>query len=198
MERPGSSNSSIHFGKFAVDLRAGELRKEGRRIRLQEQPLQILALLLERQGEAVSRKELRTKLWPTDTFVDFDHGVNSAIARLRGALHDSAERPKYIETVGRRGYRFIGTIEGQVDALPATLGRIAPSFPRRRSVRFRGLALQFTPDGTNSACTPGRASYIPTGPCRVPRVFARRASSGLRKTHRFTGTFWDLHPANRQ
>jgi Tol biopolymer transport system component/DNA-binding winged helix-turn-helix (wHTH) protein len=130
MERPGSSNSSIHFGRFAVDLRAGELRKEGRRIRLQEQPLQILALLLERRGKAVSREELRTKLWPTDTFVDFDHGVNSAIARLRGALHDSAERPKYIETVGRRGYRFIGTIEEQVDVLPPTLGTVADSRPQ--------------------------------------------------------------------
>lgn len=120
-----------------MDLRAGELRKEGRKIRLQEQPLQILALLLERQGEAVSREELRTKLWPTDTFVDFDHGVNSAIARLRGALHDSAERPKYIETVGRRGYRFIGTIEEQVDVVPPTSGSVATNHqqPKQSVVR---------------------------------------------------------------
>ena len=146
MERPGSSNSSIHFGKFAVDLRAGELRKEGRKIRLQEQPLQILALLLERQGEAVSREELRTKLWPTDTFVDFDHGVNSAIARLRGALNDSAERPKYIETLGRRGYRFIGAIEEQVDVLPPKLGAVATGrrqseLPRKLLPVFLGAGL---------------------------------------------------------
>jgi Tol biopolymer transport system component/DNA-binding winged helix-turn-helix (wHTH) protein len=140
MERPGSSNGRIHFGKFAVDFRAGELRKEGRKIRLQEQPLQILALLLERQGQAVSREELRTKLWPTDTFVDFDHGVNSPIARLRGALNDSAERPKYIETVGRRGYRFIGTIEEQVDVLPPTLGAVASNHQQpKQSVARRKL-----------------------------------------------------------
>jgi TolB-like protein/DNA-binding winged helix-turn-helix (wHTH) protein/Tfp pilus assembly protein PilF len=102
-----------------VDLRAGELRKEDRRIRLQEQPFQILALLLERQGEVVSREELRQKLWPADTFVDFDHGLNSAVARLRGALNDSADSPKYIETVGGRGYRFIAKIDQQNGVLAA-------------------------------------------------------------------------------
>jgi len=119
MARPGSSNSTIRFARFAVDLRAGELRKEDRRIRLQEQPFQVLALLLERQGDAVSREELRQKLWPTDTFVDFDHGLNSAVARLRGALNDSADSPKYIETVGRRGYRFIGKVDQQSGPLTA-------------------------------------------------------------------------------
>ena len=116
MSRPGSPISLVRFGAFVVDLRAGELRKDGRRIRLQEQPFQILTLLLERPGEAVSREDLRQKLWPTDTFVDFDHGLNSAVARLRGALNDSAERQKYVETVGRRGYRFIGTINEQMEA----------------------------------------------------------------------------------
>src|SRR5437868_6998823 len=145
MARPGSSNSNICFGRFAVDLRAGELRKEGRKIRLQEQPLQILALLLERQGEAVSREELRTKLWPTDTFVDFDHGVNSAVARLRGALQDSADSPKYIETVGRRGYRFIGTIEEQVAASTefveaAMLANPAQALPKIRKKLFLACA----------------------------------------------------------
>src|SRR6266436_524020 len=123
MARPGSSNSTIRFARFAVDLRAGELRKEDRRIRLQEQPFQVLALLLERQGDAVSREELRQKLWPTDTFVDFDHGLNSAVARLRGALNDSADSPKYIETVGRRGYRFIGKVD---EADPAMLDTLNP------------------------------------------------------------------------
>ncbi len=119
MARPGLSNSTIRFARFAVDLGAGELRKEDRRIRLQEQPFQVLALLLERRGEAVSREELRQKLWPTDTFVGFDHGLNSAVARLRGALNDSADSPKYIETVGRRGYRFIAKIDEQIGPLAA-------------------------------------------------------------------------------
>ncbi len=125
MAQLASSISTVRFGVFCVDLHAGELRKDGRRIRLQEQPLQILALLLERPGEAVSREVLRQKLWPTDTFVDFDHGLNSAVARLRGALNDSAELPKYIETVGRRGYRFIGRIEDHNGALERPSGTSA-------------------------------------------------------------------------
>jgi DNA-binding winged helix-turn-helix (wHTH) protein len=101
----------VRFALFEVHFRAGELRKEGRGIRLQEQPFQVLAMLLERPGEVITRTELQQKLWPADTFVDFDHGLNSAVARLREALNDSAERPKYIETVARRGYRFIGQLE---------------------------------------------------------------------------------------
>lgn len=101
----------VRFAPFEVHFRAGELLKDGRRIRLQEQPFQVLAMLLEHSGEVVTRTELQQKLWPADTFVDFDHGMNSAVARLREALNDSAERPKYIETVARRGYRFIGHVE---------------------------------------------------------------------------------------
>jgi len=101
----------VRFGPFEVDFRIGELRKEGRRVGLQEQPFQVLSTLLERPGEMVTRAELQKKLWPSDTFVDFDHGLNSAVARLREALNDSAERPKYIETVARRGYRFIAPID---------------------------------------------------------------------------------------
>lgn len=98
----------VRFGAFEADLRSGELRKDGTRIRLQEQPFQILQALLERPGEVVTREELRLKLWPADTYVDFDHGLNNAIKRLREALNDSAENPKFIETLSRRGYRFIG------------------------------------------------------------------------------------------
>jgi Tol biopolymer transport system component/DNA-binding winged helix-turn-helix (wHTH) protein len=101
----------VRFGPFEVDFRIGELRKEGRRVGLQEQPFQVLSALLERSGEMVTRAELQKELWPSDTFVDFDHGLNSAVARLREALNDSAERPKYIETVARRGYRFIAPID---------------------------------------------------------------------------------------
>lgn len=111
------------FAQFEVDFRAGELSKEGHRIRLQEQPLQVLAMLLEHPGKVVTREELRQKLWPSDTFVDFDHGLNSAVARLREALNDSAQRPKYVETLARRGYRFIGQLE-ETDQAPAAVEEI--------------------------------------------------------------------------
>lgn len=103
----------IRFGVFEADLRVGELRKSGARIRVQEQPFQILVMLLQRPAEVVSREELRQKLWPGDTFVDFEHGVNSAVARLRDLLGDSADSPRYIETLPRRGYRFIAPVDGR-------------------------------------------------------------------------------------
>jgi Tol biopolymer transport system component/DNA-binding winged helix-turn-helix (wHTH) protein len=106
-----SSSRVIRFSTFEVNLHTGELRQRGQKIRLQEQPLQLLAALLERPGELVSREELRGKLWPADTFVDFDHSLNAAIKRLRDALGESAERPIFVETVARRGYRFIGNVE---------------------------------------------------------------------------------------
>lgn len=101
----------VRFGLFEVDLAAGELRKNGRKVRLQEQPFQILALLLEHPGEIVSREELRQKLWPADTFVDFDHSLNTAIKKVREALGDSAGSPLYVETLARRGYRFLAAVE---------------------------------------------------------------------------------------
>jgi len=103
-------NCLIRFGVFEVDPRTGELRSKGSRVKLQDQPLQILLALLEKPGEVVTREELRAKLWPTDTFVDFDHGLSAAVKRLRDALDDSAESPHFIETLPRRGYRFISTI----------------------------------------------------------------------------------------
>src|SRR5690348_7992706 len=106
----------IRFGIFEADLNAGELRKGGSRIRLQEQPFQILAMLLERPGQIITREELRSRLWPGDTFVDFEHGVNSGVARLREALGDSADSPRYIETLPRRGYRLIVSVDGPAKA----------------------------------------------------------------------------------
>jgi TolB-like protein/Tfp pilus assembly protein PilF len=103
----------IRFGVFEADLRVGELRKSGARIRVQEQPFQILVMLLQRPAQVVSREELRQKLWPGETFVDFEHGVNSAVARLRDLLGDSADSPRYIETLPRRGYRFIAPVDGR-------------------------------------------------------------------------------------
>src|SRR6266436_6045882 len=99
------------FGIFELDLAAGELRKNGAKLRLQEQPFQVLALLLEHAGEVVTRDELRQKLWPADTFVDFDHSLNTAVNKLRELLGDSASSPRYIETLARRGYRFIAPVQ---------------------------------------------------------------------------------------
>src|SRR5580704_13421983 len=101
----------LRFGVFELDLRAGELRKHGIRVRLQEQPFQVLAMLLEHPGEVVNREELQKKLWPADTFVDFDHGLNKAVSKIREALGDSAESPRFVETVSRRGYRFLADVK---------------------------------------------------------------------------------------
>jgi len=108
------------FGPYSLDLRSGELRKNGTRVKMGEQPFQILLMLLERPGEMVAREELRAKLWADDTFVDFDHGLNSAVQRLRDCLSDTAEKPLWIETIPRRGYRFIGQVElaGGADRSP--------------------------------------------------------------------------------
>jgi len=106
-----SSPNVVRFGAYEVDLRSAELRKSGVKLRLTGQPFQILAILLEQQGELVTREELQKRLWPADTFVDFDRGLNAAINRVREALGDSAENPRFVETLPRRGYRFIGQVE---------------------------------------------------------------------------------------
>src|SRR6266704_1025672 len=106
MQRAHDPSGRLRFGVFEVDLRAGELTKRGLRIRLQEQPFQVLAMLLEKPGELVTREELQKKLWG-QTVVDFDHGLNKAINKIREALGDSAENPRFVETVARRGYRFL-------------------------------------------------------------------------------------------
>ena len=118
----GSSNGrQVRFGAFEADLQAGELRKSGIKVRLQDQPFRVLALLLERSGEVVSREELRTEIWPDDTFVDFDHSLNTAINKIREALGDSASHPRFVETIPRRGYRFVFPVRGL--ASPKELSR---------------------------------------------------------------------------
>ena len=107
-----SSSSIIRFGTFELELQTGELRHAGQKVKLQEQPFQVLAALLENPGKIVTREELRSKLWPEDTFVDFDHSLNAAIKRLRDALGESADAPVFIETLARRGYRFIAPVNG--------------------------------------------------------------------------------------
>jgi Tol biopolymer transport system component/DNA-binding winged helix-turn-helix (wHTH) protein len=118
------ANGVIRFGIFEADLRAGELRRSGSKIRLQDQPFQVLALLLARPGQLVTREELRAKLWPADTFVDFDHGLNAAVKRLRDALGDSAENPRFIETLARRGYRFLAPVNGRSQVTQEQRSRI--------------------------------------------------------------------------
>lgn len=111
MARPQHTMHKLRFGLFEFDFRSGELHKAGRKVKLQGQPAQILALLLERRGELVTREELQKALWPADTFVDFEHSLNAAIKRLRQALDDSPEQPQFVETLARRGYRFIAAVE---------------------------------------------------------------------------------------
>ena len=127
MLKKGGS-ATVRFGLFEADLQSGELLRQGAKVRLQEQPFQILGLLLEKPGEVVTREELRARLWPAHTFVDFDHGLNAAIKRLRDALGDSADNPRFIETLARRGYRFIAPVETRqpLKATPA----VTPSTTR--------------------------------------------------------------------
>ena len=125
------SGRIARFGVFELDLAAGELRKNGAKLRLQEQPLRVLALLLERAGDVVTREELRQKLWPADTFVDFDHSLNTAVNKLRDTLGDSASSPRYIETVARRGYRFIAPVQNSVAT--SNVGTGAFARPAERS-----------------------------------------------------------------
>jgi TolB-like protein/DNA-binding winged helix-turn-helix (wHTH) protein/Flp pilus assembly protein TadD len=135
----------IRFGIFEVDLQAGELRRQGVKVKLQQQPFEILTMLLECPGEVLTREELQKRLWPTDTFVDFERGLNRATNRLRDSLGDEADNPRFIETLPRRGYRFIGQIEkldggrntaelvsGQDDAVSTNRSRHLPSCGRAR------------------------------------------------------------------
>src|SRR5713226_9828640 len=108
---PVPAGRFARFATFEVDLAAGELRKHGIKIKLQEQPFQILDLLLEHAGEVVTREEIRDRLWPSDTFVDFDNSLNAAISKLRQAVGDTAENPRFVETLARRGYRFLAPVD---------------------------------------------------------------------------------------
>jgi len=126
MQENQQPDGRLRFGVFEVDPRAGELRKHGLRVRLQEQPFQVLAMLLERAGQVVTREELQKKLWPADTFVDFDHGLNKAVNKIRDALGDSAESSRFVETVARRGYRFLAEVKA-ADEAPVHRPEFAPA-----------------------------------------------------------------------
>jgi DNA-binding winged helix-turn-helix (wHTH) protein len=121
----GTPPSLIRFGPFALDPANRELRKRGHLIRLRPQPLAVLLLLAERPGQIVSREEIHQHIWGNDTFVDFDHGINFSINQIRGALGDNADEPRYVETISRRGYRFIAQIENGEPEPAASLASIS-------------------------------------------------------------------------
>ena len=139
----------VSFGPYRVDLRSGELYKGGERIVLQGQSFRLLEGLLERPGEVVDREQLRARLWPSDTYVDFEHSINAAVRRLRRALGDSADAPHYIETLHRRGYRFVGVVPTADDERAAALG------PRMRLavLPFSSITNQAEPDGFTDGLT---------------------------------------------
>lgn len=180
-----SSPATIRFGNFRADLHSCELYKNGIRIRLQAQPFQVLQALLEHPGEVVTREDLQKRIWPADTFVDFDHGLNNAVKKLREALGDDAEKPRFIETLSKRGYRFIVPVEenangGRTDAAAnSTAEPVIGPVDRgnvRRAALVAGIVLAFSalivlgfkiagpkPGSKRSAgVSPGKAGYVPS------------------------------------
>jgi len=142
----------VRFGVFELDLRTGELRKAGARLRLSNQAFIVLAELLERPNELVTRDEFRIRLWPTDTFVDFEHGLNAAVRRVREVLGDSAVTPRFIETLPRRGYRFVAPVQH----VPARCDEPATEASRPR-FRFAGALLEWG----RKLCGPSQALILP-------------------------------------
>jgi DNA-binding winged helix-turn-helix (wHTH) protein len=140
---PGNAvRGVVRFGIFEVDLQAGQVRRNGFKVRLQDQPFQVLAMLLERPGEVVTREDLRARLWSSDTFVDFDHGLNAAVKRLRDALGDSAENPRFVETLARRGYRFLAPVEFPAADISAARAQVPSNLSKPRRWRlFAGAFL---------------------------------------------------------
>jgi cholera toxin transcriptional activator len=159
------------FATFEADPATGELRKAGGRLRLPEQPFRVLIMMLERPGELVTREEIRQKLWPADTFVDFDHGLNTVINRLRETLGDSAANPRFIETLARRGYRFLAPVEAAGPASSAATPRAAPveaiSPPTEGSRKINGVLPAL--NGSVAAVLT-RPEDVPAVPRRYVRV----------------------------
>jgi TolB-like protein/DNA-binding winged helix-turn-helix (wHTH) protein/Tfp pilus assembly protein PilF len=184
MQENHQPDGRLRFGVFEVDLRAGELHKHGLRIQLQEQPFQVLAMLLGRAGHVVSREELQKKLWPADTFVDFDHGLNKAVNKIRDALGDSAESPRFVETVARRGYRFLAEVKAADEAALSSL-ELAP--PRLASPQ---------PPATK---TGDRAEFVDTAATPQPRLppLAWKLSVFVLLAVIAAFAAWKIHSRNR-
>ena len=177
MTEEAASWSGLRFGAFELDLAAGELRKNGLKVRLQEQPFQLLAALVEKRGEVVTREDLKDKLWPGDTYVDFDRSLNTAASKLREALGDSASSPRFVETLPRRGYRFLASIEPvgalsfseAAGAKPGSLGNVTEEWESQSRLRWAwsaaalssiaaigAMAMLFIPAETEAPASPVR------------------------------------------
>ena len=187
---PGLTNAIVRFGSFELDLRAGELRKSGMKIKLHGQPLEVLALLLERSGQVVTREELQGKLWAGDTFVDFEHGLNKAIGKVREALADDADNPRFIETLPRRGYRFIAPVEVGAVLVQAPEGNPQSASPRPQTdvgetVRKPPLQNLWV-RGLSVAAIIVMVAYWLTRPLTPPRVsgYTRITNDGRSKRFR--------------
>jgi len=155
MSLPPESWKCVSFGEFKFDRQSGELRSNGHRSALQEKPFQVLLALLERPGELITRKELKERLWRSDTFVDFDHGFNKAVNRLREALHDSAEQPRYVETVARRGYRLMVSVE-----LSEPSAVCAPSLPVGLTRPLQGTSVTESTSHPRTPANTLRRNYV--------------------------------------
>ncbi len=192
--QPKSLPRIIRCGVFEVDLKAFELRKHGLRLKLAEQPFQILAILLEKPGEIITREELRERLWPGDTFVDFDHGLNNAVMRLREVLGDSPERPRFIETLPRRGYRFVGPVE-VIHTVPKAAAESEPSSGAPASLETPALVRNDLE--TAAAVIPNRWLTLPRIALLSAAVLLFAVFSGL-TVHFVTG--WEsgrINPAHK-
>ena len=168
METRESSTQRWRFGIFEVDIRNSELRRGGTLVKLREQSFRVLVLLLERAGDIVTREELRQGLWPSDTYVDFDHSLNSAIMKLRDALGDSADKPLYIETIPKRGYRFVAPVSVPLAAPNAV------ATPASDSVSTAGIL-------ETDRFPPAPPDTSPS-PRRCPRAGCMAAPSPLRRS----------------
>ena len=176
-----NSATILRFGTFQVDLRAGELHKQGKRVKLQEQPFQVLAVLVQRSGDVVTREELRSQIWSADTFVDFDNSLNAAINKLREALGDSADNPRFIETLPRRGYRLIVPVavglpsSGQsVEMVPSNRLTATVSTTHSEPTPPARFLLRWIAIGAAGTLIVAVLAYLLTRPLPPPRVTSTR------------------------
>ena len=174
---PNNGLHRVRFGEFEADLRIGEVRKAGSRVKLQDQPFKVLQILLENPGNIVSREELQSRIWPEESYGDFDHAVNVAVGKLRTALGDSAENPSFIETVPRRGYRFVAAVQGPPALPPAA----RPSLPASTNgegkppIQIQGEPSAVDISGRHCECGAARGRRVARAPKR--QVAARGDSA---------------------
>src|ERR1700681_576197 len=203
MGNPAEPSHYVAFGEFKLDFRTRELLVDGRKFDLQEQPFQVLSLLLQRPGELVTREELTKRLWPADTFVDFEHSLNRVIKRLREALDDSAEQPRFIETLPRRGYRFVATVRHlsrrEQPATEETL--IQPALVSEGQDSIGKRESQYQPPATSQQISDDKSTLLDSRPRETPFVRSWRQRVAFLILVLGLGclagllTFWLLSPA---